>query len=52
MSYRDIGAVEAKKGFLAASITIAGRTGGDGYIVNDVENDGVEEFVSCVQSHL
>ena len=52
VSYRDIGSVEAKKGFLSARITIADRTGGNGYIVNHVENDGVEEFVSCVQSHL
>ena len=52
MPYSDIGAVEFKKGFLSTRITISGRTGGNGYIVNDVEHDGVEKFVSCVQSHL
>ena len=52
MPYSDIGAVEFKKGFLSGRITIAGRPGVNGYIVNYVETDGVEEFVSCVQSHL
>jgi len=52
MPYSDIGGVEVKKGFLSGRITIAGRPGVDGYIVNGVQNYGVEEFISCVQSHL
>ena len=52
MPYSDIGSVEFNKGFLTARITISGRPGADSYIVNYVEKDGVEEFVSCVQSHL
>ena len=52
VSYSDIGGVEVKKGLLSSRITIAGRPGGDGYIVNGVTNDGVGKFVSCVRRHL
>ena len=51
LSYNDIDRVEVKNGFLSARITITGRAGVNNYVVNDVEEEGRDQFVDCVRSH-
>jgi hypothetical protein len=52
LSYNDIERVEVENGFLSARITITGRAGVNNYVVNDVEEEGRDQFVDYVRSHL
>ena len=52
LSYSDIERVEVKNGFLAARITVTGRAGVNNYVVNDVVDEGRDEFIDCLRSHL
>ena len=52
LSYSDIERVEVKNGFLGARITVTGRAGVNNYVVNVVVDEGRDEFLDCLRSHL